>query len=87
MYRLGDPRAPVLGSHNLLKYRKYSALLSGFISNYYLAGFKELLEKKKRSTSVGVQTRNRSFIFTVILSFKKTASNTSQKMIAWEVGD
>lgn len=48
MYRLGGPRAPVRGLQNLLKYRKYSALLSGFISNYYLAGFKELLKKKKK---------------------------------------
>lgn len=44
----GGPCASVFGPHNLLKYSKYSALLSRFISNYHLAGFKELLEKKKK---------------------------------------
>lgn len=48
---------------NLLRYRKTSALLSGFIADGYLEGFKELSQEK--SLSVGVQIENRSSVFTV----------------------
>lgn len=53
----------VLDIINLLRYRKTSALLSGFIADGYLEGFKELSQEK--SLSVGVQIENRSSVFTV----------------------
>lgn len=84
MYTLGTI-CSAFGSHNLLRYRKSSALLFGFISNHFLAGFKELLKKKKKSLSFGVQIGTRSSLYSN--TPLKTLSSTSEKRIALDIVD